>query len=210
MRLRRALLLLMLCGALAPVPAARALESGTTLIAIEATQGDADLVSADGPYLAAFTHGELGAQLQLWHLVNPSLALTVTVGASAARERNAAGGQADRYYQQRSVMGRIGVDRVVDLSRDALLYFGPGVEYWSGHANFIGYFPPAGSTVEAPTVTRWSLSGRFGGVMIVTSKIGITGHIGYRLGTASASEGAAESQWYTNGVEGSAGLVYAF
>lgn len=202
--------LILLCAALGSARSAAALEAGTTLFSLEATQGDADLVSTDGPYLSAYQHGELGGQIQIWHLVSPSTALTLTGGAGATRERNSAEGQPDRYYQQRSVSGRIGADRMVELGRDALLYFGPGIEYWRGYARFNGYYPPAGSSVQEPTVSRWSVSGRFGAIMILTSKVGLTGHIGYRLGTASASDGGADSQWYTNGVEGSAGLVFAF
>lgn len=76
------------------------------------------------------------------------------------------------------------------------------------HANFIGYY--AEPVVEAPDVTRWSGSGRFGAMLVLTDSFGLSGHIGYRMGYATASEGGAESGWYTNGYEATAGVAFAF
>ena len=200
-------LALMLLAAPAATPAL-ALEPGTSLLSLEVTQGSADLVSPDGPYLSAYDHPELGGQLCYWRLVNDALAVNLSFGAAAIRERNQADGQADRYYQQRSWNLRGGVDRTLELGHNTVFFFGPGVEYWSGYARFAGIYGPG--TVTAPTVTRLSVSGRFGGMMVLSDSFSIVGHMGYRIGYASASNATAKTQWYTGGAEAGAGLAYAF
>ena len=187
---------------------AAALEPGTVLLALEATSGTADLVAPGSPYLAAYDHGEVGAQVQGWYLISETTAFTLSGGIARAREANRVANQASRFYQQRAWSARAGLDRMIAISDDALLYFGPGLEYWTGHANFIGYFPEP--FVEAPEVRRWSASGRFGAMMVLTDSFGLTGHIGYRMGYATASRGGADTGWYTNGYEATAGVAFAF
>lgn len=204
--LQRTLLTLIISSGFA-APAA-ALEAGTVVVALEATSGTADLVAPSGPYLSAYDHGEVGAQLHGWYLVNDAWALAASGGIARTREANRATGSANRYYQQRAWSARVGMDRMIPVSDDALLYFGPGVEYWRGHANFIGIY--AQNLVEAAEVTRWSGSGRMGALLVLTDSFGLSGHIGFRMGYATASEGGAESGWYTNGYEAAAGVAFAF
>src|SRR6185436_5323396 len=175
MRMPRTLACAALLVILLGRPAA-ALESGTVVLGLEATSGTADLVSPASPYLSAFDHGEVGLQGQIWYLMSEEYAATFSGGVARTRERNAAAGQPGRFYQQRSWSARLGVDRMIALSDDAVFYFGPGVEYWSGHANFIGFF--AEPEVEAPEVTRWSASGRFGALLVLTDSFGLSGHVG--------------------------------
>jgi len=201
-------LLLFGFAALLHVEPAWALEPGTSLLSLEVAQGTADLVSPDGPYLSAYDHPELGVQLGYWRLVNDALAVNLGVGFGAIRERNQADGHEDRYYQQRSWNVRLGADRTLELGHNTVFFFGPGVEYWSGYARFIDLL--GSGTVTAPTVTRLSVSGRFGGMMVVSDSFSIIGHMGYRFGYAGASNATAKTQWYTGGVEAGAGLAYAF
>jgi len=206
-RMSLTLLLLVLAATVRPRPVV-ALEPGTSLLALEVTQGTADLVSPDGPFLSAYDHPELGGQLSFWRMVNDALAVDATVGFAAMRERNQAAGNADRYYQQRSWSVRLGVDRTLELGHNTIFFFGPGVEYWSGYARFIDIIGTG--TVTAPTVTRWSVSGRFGGMMVLSDSFSLIGHMGYRIGMASASQAGAKTDWYTGGIEAGAGLAYAF
>ena len=198
------------CAALLLVLAspAPALESGTVVVALEATSGTADLVSPASPYLSAFDHGEVGLQGQLWYLTSEDWAVAFSGGVARTRERNLAPGVTNRYYQQRAWSARLGMDRMVSLSNDVVFFMGPGVEYWTGHANFIGFYPQL--KVEAPDVTRWSASGRFGAMVVLTDSFGLSGHIGYRMGYATASEQGADTGWYTNGYEATAGVAFAF
>lgn len=199
------------CSALVSVwiagPAA-ALDPGTWILALEATSGVADLVSESGGYLAAYDHGEIGVQGQAWYLASDAWAVALSGGPARTREANRAAGVPDRYYQQRAWCARIGIDRMLPLADDAILFFGPGVEYWRGHSRFIGYF--ADPVVDGADVSRWSASGRFGALVVVTDAIGLTGHLGFRMGYASASEGGLESGWYTSGYEAAAGIAFAF
>lgn len=207
----RRLLPCLACAALAltrPAPAA-ALEPGTLIVGVQAVSGTADFVSPPAPHLSAYDHGELGLQGSLWYLLDESWALAVSGGASRTREANHAPGAVSRYYQQRAWNARAGLDRMVPVARDVILYLGPGVEYWTGHANFIGYYPGQ-PRVEAPEVTRYSGSGRCGALLVITDSFSLTGQIGYRMGYATATAGGAETGWYTNGYEAAAGIAFAF
>lgn len=194
---------------LAAAPPAAALEPGTVIVGAQATSGAADFVAAGGGFLAAYDHGEIGAQVQLWYLTGEHWALAVAGGLARSREKNRSDAGAERVYQQRAWSARIGLDRIVPLGGgDVLLYMGPGVEYWTGHARFIGYF--ADPDVIAPDVTRFSLSARIGALLVVTDTIGLTAHLGSRMGYATAAQGGAESGWYTQGFEAGAGVALAF
>jgi hypothetical protein len=97
---------------------------------------------------------------------------------------------------------------MMDVSRDAILYFGPGIEYWRGDATFTNIL--GAGKITTPEVTRWSVSGRFGAMLVMSESFSLTGQIGFRMGTASASEGSAKSSWYTSGFDAAAGLAFAF
>jgi len=204
-------LLMLAAGLLAPLPAgAGAFELDRFRFAFNAVQGTGDFVSEDGPYLAAYSHGETGWQLEVWYSFNDALALTVAGGQGRFREKNSAEGQGDRYYRQSSTSFRLGVDRFIEFRENAALYFGPGIEWWQGSSQFIGYAPPPDDDVTTPDVTRLSLSGRFGGLIVLTDSFALNGHLGYRFGQASAEGGGAKTEWYPDGYEAAAGLVYAF
>ena len=103
---------------------------------------------------------------------------------------------------------RVGGDRMMDIARNALLYFGPGIEYWRGDATFTNIL--GAGQVTTPEVTRWSVSGRFGAMLVLSESLSLTGQMGFRMGTASASEGGSKTSWYTSGFDGAAGLAFAF
>jgi hypothetical protein len=187
---------------------ARALEDGTLIVGLSAFAGQGDFVSPDATYLAAYDHGELGAQIQTWYMLGDEYAFTLSGGAGRAREVNESGGKPNRYYQQSSWNVRIGADRMMDVSRNALLYFGPGIEYWRGDATFTNIL--GAGKITTPEVTRWSASGRFGAMLVLSESLSLTGQIGFRMGAASASEGSAKSSWYTSGFDAAAGLAFAF
>ena len=97
---------------------------------------------------------------------------------------------------------------MLQYRQDALFYFGPGIEFWRGHSHFENFDPPDQDTTT-PEVTRWSLSARFGGIMVVGDNWGFVGHLGWRVGHASAEADGAKASWYPNGFEGGAGVVIA-
>jgi len=98
---------------------------------------------------------------------------------------------------------------MLSVGERSYIFFGPGLEYWSGKAKFEDETPP-GSTYEAKDVTRISLSARIGGNLMVGPTWGITSQVGTKIGHASYKEGGAETTWWPSSVEGNVGLVFKF
>jgi len=197
-----ALLLLTAC-----VPPALALEPGTILLGASLTAGSADFVTSDGTYLSAYDHGEIGADVTSWYFLDDDLAFTLSGGIGGFRETQKSGTTDQRFYTQHSWHVRLGLDHAIQFAQDSMIYFGPGLEYWTGHARFDGFGGVEGNT---PDVQRLSVSARFGGIVVLGDSYGLNGHIGYRMGYAQAKDGDAETTWYPNGFDAAAGLVYSF
>jgi hypothetical protein len=181
------------------------------MFAIQLSNGVADLTGPeDGTgYITAYDHSEWGAQAQYWKMMGPDYAFWVSAGASWFSEENEPGdnalpGSETFEYSQTSWNVRIGGDRVVNVGDRAAIYFGPGIEYWSGHAEFGDAFP------STPDVTRISLVGRMGGLMTIGSSWGLTGHIGHRIGYATAEEAGAKATWWPSSFDGAVGLAFVF
>lgn len=197
---------LLVLAAFSVTPARAALDGGTLLLAPTVTAGSADFVSSSGGYLSAYEHGEVGAGAELWYFLDDATAVSVSGGIGRFRETGSTAAGAKRWYTQRSWSLRAGVDRVLQYRQDALFYFGPGVELWRGHSRFEGF--GADDTVT-PDVTRWSVSARFGGIMVFGDNWGLIGHLGWRAGYAKAEDAGAKTTWFANGFEGGAGVVLA-
>lgn len=181
------------------------------LIGIQVTNGTADLYSPDGAgYISAYEHSEVGIGLQYWRLMSRDYAFTFSAGIGAFSEKNepgngAAPGSTDFEYTQSSWNVRVGGDRAVKVGDRAIFYFGPGLEMWSGKAKFEGgSFGPA---YETENVTRFGLSGRVGGVMLLSEKIGFNCQVGRYVGIASAEEDGAKASWWASGFQASGGLL---
>ena len=200
---------LALLGLPAPV---HALDAGTSMFALQLVHGQADIAAPQGPYLSAYTHGELGIGGEYWYLFGDQLAVAVAGRYDRGRERQSADGQVDRYYRQWSWSGRVGLDRVTELGDRAVFYFGPGLEYWRGKAEFLGIYGAAPPLFEVttPETQRVSLSARFGAILVLGESWGLSGHLGHLVGVASADGSNARTSWYTNGWEAAAGIVLAF
>ena len=112
-------------------------------------------------------------------------------------------------YSQSSWNFRFGGDRVVKLSDRAILFFGPGFEWWSGKPKFEDDTPPP-QTYEAESTSRFSLHGRIGGHMMVAENWGFTMQVGQKVGRASVEEAGAKSTWWPSSTDGSLGLVFQF
>lgn len=194
---------------------AHALTKGTSMFAIQLTNGTADLYDPSGVgggYITAYDHSEIGVQAQFWSLMSDDYAFTVAGGLGFFGETdepgtNAAPGDGDFKYTQSSFNVRVGGDRMVSIGDRAVVYFGPGIEFWSGKAKF----ETAGSpTVETENVSRISLNGRLGGTMMIGKNWGMTGHVGHRIGHASAEDQGAKATWWPSSFESAGGLVFTF
>jgi hypothetical protein len=210
--MKRLRLAVVLVGMLAAATAFAG-DASEGLIGIQITNGTADLYSPDDPadinYLSAYDHSEIGVGIQYWRLMSRDYAFTFSAGIGTFSEKaepgtNAGSGAPDLEYTQSSWNVRVGGDRAVKVGERAIFYFGPGIEVWSGKAKFEGYFP---ADYETENVMRVGLSGRVGGVMLLSERFGLNCQIGRYVGMASAEEAGAKTSWWASGFQASGGLV---
>jgi opacity protein-like surface antigen len=190
--------------------AAYAGEKSEGLLGIQITNGTADLYSAQGGYISAYDHPEIGLGIQYWRLMSQDYAFTFSAGIGTFSETDkpgsdAAPGSTDFKYTQSSWNLRVGGDRAVKVGERAIFYFGPGLEYWSGKAKFDG--GPYDPAYETESVSRFALSGRVGGVMLLSERWGFNCQVGRYIGYASAEETGAKATWWPSGYQASGGFI---
>ena len=205
-------------------PAATALNKGNSMLAIELTNGTADVadklagttdLNDVALYITAYSHSELGVQGQYWYLFAEDYALTLSGGVGFFSETDKPSGTApanspDLTFSSSSFNVRVGGDRVVKVSERAVLYFGPGLEFWSGSAKFEPSPFTGTGEYKNESTTRFGLSARIGGTMMISEYFGVTAHVGGRMGVASVEEEGAKASWFPSSAESSLGLVYTF
>jgi opacity protein-like surface antigen len=211
-----ALLGLVLMTAMAP--GAWALGMGSSMFAIELTSGTADVADRSSlgglTYITASDHSETGVQGQYWYLMSDDYAVTVSAGIGFFSEEDkydttATTAFPNRKYSISSYNLRVGGDRVVKLGERTVMYGGPGIEYWSGKEKF-KKFGGALDDYEGESTTRIGLSARLGAVMSLSDMVGITAHVGHRIGYASVEDKKAKATWWPSSFEGSMGIVFSF
>jgi hypothetical protein len=104
---------------------------------------------------------------------------------------------------------RLGGDRAVKISDRAILYFGPGLEMWSGKSKFENFgsgLTP--DTYESQNVMRFGVSGRVGGAMMLSKSVGLNCQVGRYVAYASAEEKGAKTTWWPSGFQASGGVVF--
>jgi hypothetical protein len=196
--------------------AAAADKPKTMLLGVQLTSGTADIateITSPG-FAPAFAQSEYGWKLEYWNLMGPEYAFTVSGGQGYYGEEdkpgtNAAPGDVTSKYTQNSWNVRIGGDRMLAIGDKSYVFFGPGIEYWSGKAKFEG-FPSIPSGYESKNTTRISVDARLGGHMMVGPTWGITAEIGTKIGHATYKENGAETTWWPSSMQGSVGLVFKF
>ncbi|MBK7367544.1 MAG: hypothetical protein IPJ04_06410 [Candidatus Eisenbacteria bacterium] len=178
---------------------------GEGLYGFQITNGVADLYSTNGNYISAYQAPEFGFAFQYWRLMTNDYAFNMSVGMGMANEKDesSVSGDPDFEYKQSSFNVRVGGDRAAKIGDRAIVYFGPGLEYWSGNSTF-------GDDPKSENTTRIAVSGRIGGVMMFNEKVGFNCQIGRFVGRATAEADGAKATWYTAGFEGSGGLVFRF
>jgi hypothetical protein len=209
-----ALVTLVLMSAFAA--SALAVTKGTGIYAIQLGSGTADLYDPSSAgtsgYISAYDHSELNVQGQYWRMLSDDYAFALSGGVGFFTEENEPGtaaspGDPTSKYTQSSFHIRAGGDRVANVGPRAILYFGPGFEYWSGKAKFEGF---GGPTRETENVTRISLAGRMGGMMLIGPTWGMTGDIGHKIGIASAEDQGAKVTTWASSFEGHGGIFFMF
>ncbi len=192
--------------------------AGEGLLGIQITNGTGDFYSPDDPtgpgYLSAYQSPEIGIGLQYWRLMTQDYAFNVSAGIGFFNEKEQPGdalasNSPDLKYTQSSWNVRVGGDRAVKISDRAIVYFGPGLEMWSGKAKFENF--GSGLTpdsYESQNVMRFGISGRVGGAMMLSDAVGFNCQIGRYVGYASAEEKGAKTTWWPSGFQASGGVVF--
>lgn len=200
---------------LAFASSAFAIGKGGNMLALQITHGTADLYdpSDAGDYISAFDHSEYGFRAEYWSMMADDYAFTLAAGIGMFSETDkpgstAAPGSPDETYSQSSFSIRVGGDRVVNVGDRGMLFFGPGIEYWSGKAKFEDII--AAGSVETESVTRFSLSARMGGHMMVGEGWGVTAQVGTKVGYASAEDTGSKATWWPSSLDGNVGLLFLF
>jgi hypothetical protein len=198
--------------------AAAADKSKLKLLSVELTAGTADIgtefSSSFTGYAQAFPQSELGWKLQYWNMMGPEYAFAISGGQGFYNEEDKPGsnslpGDPTLKYSQNSWNIRIGGDRILAVGDKTYVFFGPGIEYWTGKAKFEGFNTPT-PTYETENTTRISLDARLGGHMMVGPTWGITAQVGTKIGHATYKETGAETTWWPSSMQGSLGLVFKF
>jgi opacity protein-like surface antigen len=211
-RLFTAALLLAVSASLA----AAADSSKTKFLSVQLTSGTADfateLSSGFNGFAPAFDHSEYGFRAEYWNMMGPEYAFNASYGMGFFSEEdkpgtNAAPGDGTQKYTQSSWNVRIGGDRMLSVGDKSYIYFGPGIEYWSGKAKFEDKTAP-GSSYETENVSRVSLGARIGGNLMIAPTWGITAQVGTKIGRATYKEHSAETTWWPSSMEGSVGVVF--
>jgi hypothetical protein len=210
-----ALALVLVAGAafLAIPASAQGLAKGSTLLSFQFAHGNGDFATPESGTggITAYDHSEWGGQLLLQHLVSENWALAVSAGIGTFKETdepgtNAAPGTDDFVYTQSSFNGRLGFDRFVHISPEFHLYAGPGLQFWSGKAEF----DDGTTVVESENTTRVALSGRIGVHTSLSESVGLNGYMGGYLGRASATDTGAKASWMPSGHDGAVGISFSF
>ena len=205
-----------LAGALfvAPVSAMEGLHKGSTVLSFQLAHGDGDFATPevfDPGFITAYDHTEWGGQVQVQHLVSENWALSVALGIGTTKETDSPGTNAplasdDFEYTQSSWNVRVGLDRMAHITPEFHLYVGPGLQYWSGKAEF----DDGTTSIESENASRIALSGRIGAHIALSESFGLNGHIGGYIGRASAEDANAEASWTPSGNDGALGIAFTF
>jgi len=216
-KLAIATLLMMTCAS-----GAWALSKGSSMFAVEFTDGSADLADlgsgftiAGGDYIRPYSVPEVGVQGQYWYLMADDYALTLAAGVGLSRTtlepaNGSLPGAPDLKANTNSFNIRIGGDRVVRVGERAVLYGGPGVEFWSGKAKYEDFGITSTASYTGVSTKRFGFSARLGGTMLINPNFGLTSHVGHRFGRASVEELGAKTSWWASSFEGSMGFVFMY
>lgn len=171
-------------------------------------QGVADGYAAttvgSGSYLSPATAPETNVGAEFWHSFSDDYAgaLSGAYGLSSMKWEGAASGDPEIEATGKSLKFRLGADRLGKVGEKFVVFMGPGIEYWTGKQKLT-----VGATEsESKSTNRFGVSGRIGGFMMLSEKVGVMGQVGHTFGFAKASDGA-KTTWMPSSFNASWGLT---
>jgi len=158
-------------------------------------------------YLAPTTTPETNVNAEYWRSLSLGYALALS-GAYGFSSMNWKGTSSDPEIEATgtSLKLRVGVDKVGNVGDRLQFFMGPGIEYWTGEQKL----DVGGSETEFESVTRYGVSGRIGGFMMLSETVGIMGQVGHTFGFASVDDSGAETSWSPSSFQASWGLAFGF
>jgi len=190
---------------------ASAAGKGSSMLSIGLGQGVADGYASatvgTAKYLAPTTAPETNAGVEYWYSFSDdyAIALSGAYGLSSMKWEGAAAGDPEIKATGKSIKVRLGGDRTGKVGERLTVFLGPGIEYWTGKQKL----KVGGTENESESVNRFGVSGRIGGFMMLTEKVGIMGQVGHTFGFASVEDGAKTS-WMPSSFNASWGLTFGF
>jgi hypothetical protein len=178
--------------------------------------GTADIASDRGNgYNSAFQTPELGGRFEYWNMMHENYALNFAAnwGFSSETDKprsDAPANSPDAKFTTSSWSVRLGGDRVWSPLANTKVFFGPGIEYWTGKAKFEGFPGFVPPTYETESTTRWSLAGHTGAMMFFNPKWGLSGQLGHKIGMASYEEKGGKVSWWPTSVDGAMEVIFTF
>ena len=159
-------------------------------------------------YLAPTTAPETNVNAEYWRSLSDDYALALfgAYGFSSMDWKGAASSDPEIEATGTSLKFRLGVDKVGSVGDRLQFFMGPGVEYWSGKQTL----DVGGAETESESVTRFGVSGRIGGFMMLSETVGIMGQVGHTFGIAKVDDSGAETNWWPNSFQASWGLAFGF
>lgn len=190
---------------------------GSSMLSVGLGQGTADLYQTNailgtGSYLEPIQRPETNAGLEYWYLFSDDYAATVSAAYGMSNMKWETSSDPTDPEIKASSTGfkvRVGGDRIGKVGDRLLVFMGPGLEYWSGKQKV----EVGGTEVDlgvGESVTRFGVSGRIGGFMMLSDNVGVMGQVGHTFGIASSEDGAAKSTWWPSSFNASWGLTLAF
>lgn len=161
-----------------------------------------------GTYLAPTTMPETSVNAEYWRSLSGdyALALSGAYGMSSMKWTGAAPTDPEIEATASSLKFRLGVDKIANIGDRLQFFMGPGVEYWSGDQKL----DVGGAETESEAVTRFGVSGRIGGFMMLSETVGIMGQVGHTFGVAKVDDSGAETSWWPSSFQASWGLALGF
>ena len=190
---------------------ASAAGKGGSMLSIGLGQGVADgcasTVVGPASYLAPTTAPETNAGVEYWYSFTDDYAIAISgaYGFSSMKWEGAAAGDPEIKATGTSVKVRIGGDRMGKVGDRLIVFMGPGIEYWTGKQKL----KVGGTENESKSVSRYGVSGRIGGFMMLKDNLGIMGQVGHTFGMASVEDGA-KTTWMPSSFNASWGLTFGF